>query len=93
MINDGLHNRIHNEIKEKTLEDLKNFKSFLYSSFKEYNHYEKSNQPGQLYLTLKTHKPKNIERVTLENLKFDLVITQSDTCNWGASETFMKLAM
>ena len=45
-------------IKDKTLDDLKIFKHFLYQNFKKYEHYEKmlpkSNQPGQLYVTAKT---------------------------------------
>ena len=69
--------------KRQTLDDLENFKSFIYRSFKEYDHYKKMfpriKQPGHLYLTLKTHKPKNIEDVTLEEVKFYPVIAQSDT--------------
>ena len=43
----------------------------------------KSNQPGQLFGTAKTHKFNIIEDITLENLKFHPIITHSSTyaCN------------
>ena len=69
--------------KRQTLDNLQNFKSFLYHSFKKYGHYKKMfsriKQPGHLYLTLKTHKPKNVEDIALENVKFYPIIEQSDT--------------
>ena len=36
----------------------------------------KSNQPGQLYGTAKTHKFDNIDDIALENLKFRQIIAQ-----------------
>ena len=69
------------------LHNLKNFMSFLYYSIKIYEHCEKmlprSTQTGQLYRTLKTHKSKNMEKITLENLKCCPIIAQADTytCN------------
>ena len=46
----------------------------------------KSNQPGQLYGTAKTHKFDNIEDITLENLKFRPMIPQSGTYTYYAGQ-------
>ena len=52
MINEGIQNGVYIATKDRTLEDLKLFHSFLYRNFKKYEHYEKMlrtlNQPGQL---------------------------------------------
>ena len=37
----------------------------------------KSNQPGQLYGTAKTHKITNIDEITIDNLLFRPIITQT----------------
>ena len=76
MINDGIRDGIYKLTVDKTLDDLK---TFLYRNFYgKYKHYEKmlpkSNQPGQLYDTAKTHKFSNIEDITIKNLKFCLII-------------------
>ena len=39
----------------------------------------KFNQPEQLYGTTKTHKLTNIDEITIDNLNFRLVITQTGT--------------
>ena len=84
MINDGIRDGIYNKVTaDNTLDDLKT-KSFLYCNFYgKYEHYEKmlpkSNQPGQLYGTAKTHKFISIEDITLENLKFRPIDAQSGT--------------
>jgi len=45
---------------DNTFKDLKHFQDFIYRNFKNYKHYDKmyprSNQPGQIYGTAKTHK-------------------------------------
>ena len=46
----------------------------------------KSNQPGQLYGTAKTHKFSSIEDATLENLKFRPIIARSGTFTYNASQ-------
>ena len=52
MINEGIQNGVYIATKDRTLEDLKLFHSFLYRNLKKYEHYEKMlrtlNQPGQL---------------------------------------------
>ena len=46
----------------------------------------KSNQPGQLYGTAKTHKFSSIDDITLENLKFRPIITQSGTYTYNTAQ-------
>ena len=91
MINDGIRDGIYKVTVDNTLDDLKTFKSFLYRNFYgKYEHYEKmlpkSNQPGQLYGTAKTHKFNSIEDITLENLKFRPIIAQSGTYTYNAAQ-------
>ena len=77
-----------------TLKDLKLFKSFLYKNFRKYEHYEemlpKSNQPGQLYGTAKTHKFTNIDEITIDNLKFRPIIAQTGTYTYNAAQVIAK---
>ena len=51
MIDEGIRNGLYTVTEDKTLEDLRLFRSFLYGNFKKYEHYEKmlttSNQPVQ----------------------------------------------
>ena len=81
-MNDGIRTGIYKLTVDNTLDDLKTFKvSYIYCNFYgKYEHYEemlpKSNQPGQLYGTAKTHKFDNIDDITLENLKFRQIIAQ-----------------
>ena len=49
----------------------------------------KSNLPGQLYGTAKTHKFNSIEDVTLENLKFRSIIAQSGTYTYNPVQIFV----
>ena len=91
MINDGIRDGIYKVTVDNTLGDLKTFKSFLYRNFYgKYEHYEKmmpkSNQPGQLYGTAKTHKFNSIEDITLENLKFRPIIAESGTYTYNAAQ-------
>ena len=69
MVEDGIKDGIYKVAEDNTLKDLKLFKSFLYRNFRKYEHYEdmlpKSNQPGQLYGTSKTHKLRHISSVQL----------------------------
>ena len=54
----------------------------------------KSNQPGQLYGTAKTHKFNSTEDITLENLKFHPIIAQSGTYTYNAAQVsadYLKL--
>ena len=91
MINDGIRDGISEVTADNTLDDLKTFQSFLYHNFYgKYEHFEKmlpkSNQPGQLYGTAKTHKFSSIDDITLENLKFRPIITQSGTYTYNVAQ-------
>ena len=91
MIHDGIRDGIYKVTADNTLDDLKTFQSFLYHNFYgKYEHFEKmlpkSNQPGQLYGTAKTHKFSSIDHITLENLKFRPIITQSGTYTYNVAQ-------
>ena len=94
MMNDGIGDGIYKVTVENTLDDWKTFKSSLYHNFYgKDEHYEKmlpkSNLPGQLYGTAKTHKFNSIEDVTLENLKFRSIIAQSGTYTYNPVQIFV----
>ena len=94
MMNDGIGDGIYKVTVENTLDDWKTFKSSLYHNFYGNDkHYEKmlskSNLPGQLYGTAKTHKFHSIEDVTLENLKFRSIIAQSGTYTYNPVQIFV----
>ena len=38
-----------------------------------------SNQPGKIYATAKTHKFDSLENITIQNLKFRSIISQTET--------------
>ena len=94
MVEDGIKNGIYKVEQDNTLKDLKLFKSFLYRNFRKYEHYEeilpKSNQPGQLYGTAKTHKFINIDEITIDNLKFCPIIAQTGTYTYNAAQVIAK---
>ena len=94
MVDDGIKNGIYKVAEDNTLKDLKLFKSFLYRNFRKYEHYEemlpKSNQPGQLYGTAKTHKFTNIDEITIDNLKFRPIIAQTGTYTYNAAQVIAK---
>ena len=78
MIDDGIKNGICKVAKDNTLNDLKLFKSFLCINFTKHKHHEECfqnlNKPRQLYGTAKTHKFSNIDKTTIDNLKFRPII-------------------
>ena len=91
MIIDWIRDGINKVTANNTLDDLKTFKNFLCRNFYgKYKHYEKvlpkSNQPGQLYGTAKTHKFNSIEDITLENLKFRPIMAQSGTYTYNTAQ-------
>lgn len=92
MVNDGILEGIYKVTEDNTFDDVKTFSSFLYCIFfyGKYNHYEiilpKSNQPGQLNGSSKTHKFSCIEDITLKNLKFRLIIAQSGIYTYSISQ-------
>ena len=50
----------------------------------------KSNQPGQLHGTAKTHKFTNIDEIIVDNLKFRPIIAQTGTYNYNAAQVTAK---
>ena len=83
MIDEGIRNGLYTVTEDKTSEDLKLFRSFLYGNFKKYEHYEKmlttSNQPVQWNGTAKTLKFDNTANISVDNLSFHPIIAQSGT--------------
>ena len=94
MVDDGIKNGIYKVAEDNTLKDLKLFNNFVYRNFRKYEHYEemppKSNQPGQLHDTPKTHKFTNIDEIIIENLKFRPIIAQTGTYNYNAAQVMAK---
>ena len=95
MIDEGIENGVYSLTKDRTLEDLKLFRSFTYGNFKKYEHYEKmlptSNQPGQLYGTAKTHKFDNTADSTVDNIKFHLIIAPSGTYTYSVAQVITQV--
>ena len=50
----------------------------------------KSDQPGQLYGTSKTHKFTKIDEVTVDNLKFRPIIAQSGAYIYNAAQAIVE---
>ena len=46
----------------------------------------KSNQLARLYATAKTNKFNNLDEVTVEKLKFILIVDQTGTATYGAAK-------
>ena len=91
MINDGIRDGTYKVTEDNTLDNLKVFRSFLYCNFYgKQEHYEKmlskSDQPGQLYGTAKIYKFNRIEDITLEKLRFRLIIAQSGTYTYNVAQ-------
>ena len=87
---EGKENGVYIVTEDKTLEDLKLFRSFLYCNLKYYEYHEKMvptlNQPGQLYGTVKTHKFDNTADIVVDNLKFRPIIALSGTYTDNAAQ-------
>ena len=94
IVDDGIKNGVYEVAEINTLKHLKLFKSFVYRNFKKCEHYEemlsKSNQPGQLHGTAKTHKFTNTDKITTDNLKFRPIIAQTGTYNYNAMQVIAK---
>ena len=81
MINDGIEKGVYAESEENTTVELNRFNDFINSHFQSYKHFERmkssSNTPAQLYGTAKTHKFENMSDITVDSLKFRLIIAQT----------------
>jgi len=84
MIQDGIRNGTYQETIDTTLQDLKQFQSFLYRNFQTHKKYKEmipsSNQPARLYATAKTHKFSNVNEISKDALTFRPIIDQTGTC-------------
>ena len=66
---------------DTTLSDMKKYQDFLHWNLKgKYDRYKDmrpiSNQPSKIYATAKTHKFDSLENTTIQNLKFQPIISQ-----------------
>ena len=81
---------MYEETTDNTLEDLKVFQEFLYRNIKDYENYDDmrplSCQPAKLSGTAKTHKFKNLEDITLQNLKYCPIVNHTETFTFKAAK-------
>ena len=47
----------------------------------------KSNQPARLYATSKTHKFNGLDEITVEKLKFRLIVDETGTAMYDAAKS------
>ena len=90
MLNKGIKRETYERSTNTTKQDLETFQSFLYRNFKNHPSYDKmrpkSNQPARLYATAKTHKFNNLDKVTVEKLKFRPIVDQTGTATYDAAK-------
>ena len=94
MIEEGINKGTYERTDDTTLHDLKRLQDFLYRNFYNYENYNKmyphSNQPAKLYGTAKTHKFKDINEITKEQIKFLPMIDQKGTYTYGAAQVISQ---
>ena len=90
MLNEGIKKGTYERANDTTMYDLETFQSFLYRNFRNHPSYDKmrpkSNQPARLYATAKTHKFNNLDKVTVEKLKFRPIVDQTGTATYDAAK-------
>ena len=91
MINEGITNGKYAPTVDTTLNNLQKFQDFLCCSFKDKSYPYKdmrsvSNQPGRLYAAAKTHKLSSFDKITIEKLKFQPIISQVGTYTYNAAK-------
>ena len=52
--------------------------------------YPTSSQPAQLYVTAKTYKHENIDKINLQPLNFRPIIVQTGTCTYNTAGVISK---
>ena len=85
MLSDGINQGIYAPTEDTTLRDLKLFQDFLRRNFKDKcDKYDEmrpaSHEPGKLCATAKTHKFNSRDDITVDNLKFRPIISQTGRC-------------
>ena len=90
MLNEGIKKGTYERANDTTMHDLETFQSFLYRNFRNHPSYDKmrpkSNQPARLYATAKTHKFNNLDKVTVEKLKFRPIVDQTGTATYEVAK-------
>ena len=76
--------------KDNTIKDPKNFKRFLKRNFKGYNKLDDilptSNQPARIYASAETRKFSPVDRVDVNDSKFQPIIDQIGTMTYNAAK-------
>ena len=95
MLNDRISKGIYAPTEDTTLRDLKLFQGFLHRNFKDKHHkYEEmrpaSHEPGKLYATAKTHKSSSLDDITVDNLMFRPIISQTGTYTYNGSRVISQ---
>ena len=85
ILNDGISKGIYASREDTTPRDLKLFQDFLRRNFKDKcDKYDEmrpaSHEPGKLCATAKTHKFNSRDDITVDNLKFRPIISQTGRC-------------
>ena len=74
MIHKGIPDRVYLKTEDSTIQDLKQFHDFLYGNFSKYEKYNDmlpiSNEPAQLYGTVKSPKFDVMSSHYLQTLQF-----------------------
>ena len=85
VIKNGIQKGVYVETEDNTLQDMKHFQDFLDRNFNN-KMYPTSNQPVQLYGTVKTHKHGNIDEINVQSLNCRPIIAQTGTCFCNAAQ-------
>ena len=76
--------------KDNTIKDPKNFKRFLKRNFKGYNKLDDilptSNQPARIYASAETRKFSPVDRVDVNDSKFQPIIDQIGAMTYNAAK-------
>ena len=89
MIDDGIINKIFEEITDHSLKDFENFQQLLYRNFKHENYDDMGpvrNQLAVLYGTAQTHKFEKLKDITPKTLQCCPIIDQTRTFTYKAAK-------
>ena len=68
---------------------METFQSFYYQKLKNHHSYDKiiqkSNQPAKLYAAANTRKFRNLDKITVEIIKFRPKVDQADTATYDTT--------
>ena len=90
MVKEGIGKEIYTLTEDNSIKDLQNFKQLLKRNFKGYEKLDDmlpaSNQPARIYASSKTHKFLSVNSVSINDLKFQPIIDQTDTMTCNAAK-------